>query len=922
MSFGGQGSPWLPELAALLQSEPALAPWVAAAEEVLESLADAREARWSGLLDSGVALSSWLAGERVPTAAYLASTPISMPMILLTQVARYYATLRRGLAPAVHKGSVAAFTGYSQGLAAAALVAESPAEIATDRLVEYLRMMAWHGFYAAAASRDAAPTPRDVSPMAAVIGPDATALEAAIAHVVGRFGTGAAQIALYNDLKRHAVSGTPEGLNALKAVLEARAAKEAEAKRAGRHGGRVLTVAWDPIPTSAGFHSPLVLSGYEQMLEKVAELGFEVGSLEVPVYDAGAGITLNTASDRTEALLASIFLHQGRWQRTLLHLAAQEGVDALLDCGPGDAIARLSAGALRGAGVEVVALADEVARERMFTAPRPERPVRYDAFAPKLARLADGRLVVDNRFTRATGTPPVILPGMTPTTVDAPIVAAAANAGFTAELAGGGQVTEAVFHERMEELGELLEPGVGVAFNALLLDSYLWGMHLGDKALVQKARAQGHPITGVTITAGIPPVEDAVRLLDELAAVGATRNAFKPGTRAQVEQVVAIAKAAPHHTLFVHLEGGKAGGHHSWEDLDALLVDSYHLIRAEPNLILCVGGGIRDEARGVELLTGAWSERHGLPRMPVDAIFLGTAAMACAEATASPSVKQALVAAPGHDAWVTRGAVKGGVTSGQSQLNADIHYLENAAARCGRLLDAVAGDAAKVAARREEIILALNATAKPYFGDADAMTYAELLGRLAELLAIGNGTRYEDGVWPDVSYRQRFLDMLRRSEARLAGLVESAGEVASVAADAAALDDPAAVLAAFLARWPEARTTRVHPADATYFVNDVCARPGKPVCFVPVIDADVRRWYKADSLWQAQDPRWDADQVLVIPGPEAIAGITRADEPVAELLGRFDRALEHAEMTQRHPARKRERGHAETAEHAGQLTGM
>jgi hypothetical protein len=66
-------------------------------------------------------------------------------------------------------------------------------------------------------------------------------------------------------------------------------------------------------------------------------------------------------------------------------------------------------------------------------------------------------------------------------------------------------------------------------------------------------------------------------------------------------------------------------------------------------------------------------------------------------------------------------------------------------------------------------------------------------------------------------------------------------------------------------------------------------RPGKPVNFVPVIDADVRRWYKADSLWQSHDDRYDADAVLVIPGPEAVQGITRADEPVGELLGRFVR---------------------------------
>ncbi len=70
-------------------------------------------------------------------------------------------------------------------------------------------------------------------------------------------------------------------------------------------------------------------------------------------------------------------------------------------------------------------------------------------------------------------------------------------------------------------------------------------------------------------------------------------------------------------------------------------------------------------------------------------------------------------------------------------------------------------------------------------------------------------------------------------------------------------------------------------------MHRVCARPGKPVNFVPAIDGDVRRWYKSDALWQSHDDRYDADQVLVIPGPEAVQGITRLDEPVGEMLGRF-----------------------------------
>ena len=74
------------------------------------------------------------------------------------------------------------------------------------------------------------------------------------------------------------------------------------------------------------------------------------------------------------------------------------------------------------------------------------------------------------------------------------------------------------------------------------------------------------------------------------------------------------------------------------------------------------------------------------------------------------------------------------------------------------------------------------------------------------------------------------------------------------------------------------------------FFIQLCKTLGKPVNFVPVIDKDVRRWWRSDSLWQAHDARYTADQVCIIPGTAAVAGITRVDEPVGELLDRFEKA--------------------------------
>jgi enoyl reductase-like protein/acyl dehydratase len=604
------------------------------------------------------------------------------------------------------------------------------------------------------------------------------------------------------------------------------------------------------------------------------------------VLSPADGSDLRDSDDLAAEVAGALLVAPVRWDAVCAGFARHDAA-WILDLGPGSAVAALTAENLRGRGTRTLALASPEGRRRL-TSPgaSPAAPdVRYASFAPGVVELPDGSRHLDGRYARLTGRPPVILAGMTPTTADAPIVAAAANAGYMAELAGGGQPDRWTFARRVEELRLLLQPGREVVFNTLLLDRHLWELHVSRDALVVEARRSGAPLAGLTVSAGIPEVEEALALLDALSAAGLHLNAFKPGTVEQVRRVLAIADAAPQHTIAVHVEGGRGGGHHSWEELDELLLETYHDLRRRENLLLCAGGGVADPARAAELLCGSWSQRYDEPPMPVDAVLVGTAAMACLEAAASASVKQALVAACGSEQWVTRGASAGGVTSARSSLDADIHLLDNAAARATRLLEEVAGDAAAVVARRDEVVAALAQTAKPYLGDVDAMTYAELLRRVQERCATGRGGRYDDGAWGHPTWRSRALELYRRFAARLHP--SDSGAIDVPVARACDLDDPAAALAAFCSAFPAARSTLLHPADALFFL-EVCDRPGKPVPFVPVLDGEVRRWYVADALWQAQDDRVDADGVFVIPGPRSVAGIARADEPVGELLARFE----------------------------------
>ena len=213
---------------------------------------------------------------------------------------------------------------------------------------------------------------------------------------------------------------------------------------------------------------------------------------------------------------------------------------------------------------------------------------------------------------------------MTPTSADGEIVAAAANAGYWAELAGGGMYSEEEFGKHTANLKAFLQPGRTAQFNTMFFDRFLWNLQFGQTRMVPKARAAGAPFNGVCISAGIPEVEEATELFAQLHQDGFPYIALKPGTTQQIRNALAIAAANPDDQVILMVEDGHAGGHHSWVDLEDMLLETYPEIRAHDNAVLTVGGGVYSPERAAELITGRWSEKFGLPAMPVDGVFVGT----------------------------------------------------------------------------------------------------------------------------------------------------------------------------------------------------------------------------------------------------------------------------------------------------------
>ncbi|TPG33229.1 DUF1729 domain-containing protein [Mycobacterium hodleri] len=873
VAFGGQGGNWLENLEELISSagiESELSEVIGEAALLLQPVA--REL--VVVRPIGFEPMQWVralaAEEPLPTSKQLTTAAISGPGILLAQLAAVRASTRQGLD--LYGTPPVAMAGHSQGIVACeALKAKG------TRDAELLAMIQLIGAAGSLVSRRRGMVGRgDKSPMVSVTDVDPER----IAELLEDFSQDVRTVlppvlSIRNGRRSVVITGTPEQLSRFELYCSKITEKEEAERKNKLRGGAVFSPVFHGIQVEVGFHTPRLADA-------------------IDVVD-GWGAKLGIDSELLHHFAKAIYTEPFDWVEEVERLH-ESGARWIVDLGPSDTITRVTAPVIRGLGVGIVPAATRAGQRNLFTVgAAPEVAPAWSSYAPSVIKLPDGSVKLSTKFTRLTGRSPILLAGMTPTTVDAKIVAAAANAGHWAELAGGGQVTEPIFDERIAELTTLLEPGRAVQFNTLFLDPYLWKLQVGGKRLVQKARQSGAPIDGVVVSAGIPELDEAVAIIEELNEVGIAYVCFKPGTVEQIKSVIKIAAEVPDREVIVHVEGGRAGGHHSWEDLDDLLVSTYGDLRKLSNITLCVGGGIGTPERSAQYLSGEWSKAYGFPIMPVDGILLGTATMATLEATTSPAVKQLLVDTTGTEQWVGAGKAQGGMASGRSQLGADIHEIDNAASRCGRLLDDVAGDVDAVAERRDEIIAAMAETAKPYFGDVADMTYLQWLRRYVEL-AIGDGdstadTKRPESPWLDVSWRDRFEEMLKRAEARLhpqdSGPIDT---LFNVGADGEALlENPESALEALLSRYADAEDVKLHPADVPFFIT-LCKTLGKPVNFVPVIDKDVRRWWRSDSLWQAHDARYSADQVCVIPGTEAVVGITRVDEPVGALLDRFEKA--------------------------------
>ena len=922
--FGGQGYEYMAELQSLYASyRPLIHDLLVTVVDALQGDVKSHEAVSSSLVLQGLNVTEWIKDSaKMPSADYLTSSPVSMPLIGLTQLLQYAVSLKAmNMSPANLKTLLKAASGHSQGLLPAVVASSSGTwEEFVENSKKCVRMLFWMGLRSQIQIPTVTSNPKILQDShAAGEGVPQRMLSitslpvAAVKKVVQDTNQyldddKKIYVSLVNGTHQVVASGTDRSLYGLNVAL--RKMKGAASADQGRvpYSKRKTPFTTTYLQSSVPFHSPYLKDVPAVVCQDFERLGlsFDTAKLAVPVLSINDGADIRTATDLNAALTSQILASPVDWPAVCTAIN-KAGVTHIVDFGPGgvSGCGKLVHHSLDGTGAQVVVAGSDqqssmLSRSALYNATEEvSEGVNWaKEFGPKLIRsTATGKVHIDTKLSRLLGRAPIIVPGMTPTTISGKLISATLNAGYQIEISGGGHFMTKMLDDKIAYIQENTAPGEGVSLNMLFLNQFLWAQQFPH---VQEMRRRGVPIEGITIAAGVPSMDKAKEYIAGFSSAGVKHISFKPGAESSIKQVIAIAEEHPDVPCIMQWTGGRAGGHHSFEDQHEPILRTYGLCRRVPNLILVAGGGLGDSESTLRWMTGEWSTKFGRPPMPFDGVLMGSRLMVAKEAETSDAVKKLIVDAPGiteeeEATWeTTYQKPHGGILTVTSELGEPIHKIANRGVKFWKELDDTIFSLPKekqlpaILDKKKHIIERLNADCqKVYFpakldGTAvesvEEMTYEEVARRLVALLFdIADS-------WVDITLRNLTGKWLLRVEERFAGK-----SVATMLPNFSVLANPRPFLDAFFAAYPASKRQVLSAEDVDHFIA-LCAFPAqKPVPFVPRLDERFGMWFKKDSLWQSEGLQYvvgqDAGRVNILHGPVAARYSDKMNEPVADILG-------------------------------------
>ncbi|MCJ1280003.1 beta subunit of fatty acid synthetase [Puttea exsequens] len=844
--------------------------------------------------------------ETAPEDEIIPLAPLSFPLIGLLSLSHFCITCKTlGQSPKEVRDAFHGVTGHSQGIVAAAAIARSTDWLSfLDSARMAMEILFWIGFECHNRTRSDPLSLETVkecvdagigvpSPMLSIRGLDRKSVQKVL-NGVNRYLSDDQQvyISLINARDNMVIAGPPNSLHSLSVICEKMKAADGLDQSKVVFNQRKPLLRLQFLPMSSAFHCPRSKHITPFILTQLHSLSLHGEDFGIAVYHTGTGEDLREQGkgDVISCLVSMITADRVDWPTVM-----QVGKNSVVvEFGQGRLVPLVQKLA-EGTGARVIP------SSRLLSSPEyldskaidisvpisSRSPCWEEMFKPRLTTNSSGAVTMETKMTRLFGVPPVMVAGMTPTTVSWEFVSSIMRAGYHAELATGGYHSPKSLEKAIVKLSQHIRPTSGITCNIIYANPKAVGWQI---PLIQDLVGRGYPIDGLTFGAGVPSAEIVLEYIENM---GLKHICFKPGSKDAIMKVIDIAKAHPNFPIGLQWTGGRAGGHHSFEDFHVPILETYAPIRQCENIVLIAGSGFGGAEDTYPYLTGQWSKAMGYPLMPFDGVLLGSRMMVAKEAPTSSQAKALIVHAKGvmdsdWDASYTRPT--GGVITVMSEWGQPIHKLATRGVLLWSQLDQKIFSITDRSKRLNElqknrswIIERLNKDfQKPWFAintagkpvELEDMTYLEVVRRLVQLMYVQSQTR-----WIDASYQSFVSDFTARSCERL--------RCATFSADSS-LDNPHHLLAIFSKAYPDAETELLHPEDVSYFIGMCGQRGRKPVNFIPRLDGNFEIWFKKDSLWQAEDveavPDQDAQRVCIIQGPVAARYSTVVNEPAKTIL--------------------------------------
>ena len=868
----------------------------------------------------GLNLLKWLdQPSKTPDKDYLLSIPVSCPIIGVLQFAHYAITAKLlGFTPGELRSHFIGATGHSQGLVTAAAIAEADSwDSFYETMDKAISFLFFIGAYCYMTYPNTSLPPSIVedslrnnegtpSPMLSI----SNLTQEQVQSYIDKTNAHLPQekhiiISLVNGARNLVVSGPPQSLYGLNLALRHAKAPAGLDQSRIPFSERKLKFSNRFLPVASPFHSPLLVPAHSKIISELAKRNIEFHNkdLKIPVYDTFDGKDLRdyTTGSIIERMVDCIIRLPVHWEQSTAVQATH-----IVDFGPGgvSGLGILTHRNKDGTGVRVIIAGtldinpedDYGFKQELFDTCTASTTGGFKQnldwlreFRPTLVKTKQGKIFVRTKFSELFARPPLMVPGMTPTTVSPEFVAATINAGYQIELAGGGYFAPEQMTKAIDEIISKIKPGYSLAINLIYVNPRMlqWGI-----PLIKELRQKGYPIQSLTIGAGVPSLEVATEYIETL---GLTHLGLKPGSVDAISQVITIAKSHPNFPIVLQWTGGRGGGHHSFEDFHNPILQMYSKIRRQSNIILVAGSGFGSAEDTYPYLTGEWSTKFNYPPMPFDGFLFGSRVMTSKEAKTSPGAKRAIVACPGvpDSKWEqTYKKPAGGIVTVRSEMGEPIHKIATRCVLFWKEMDETVFNQPKnklqavLDAKKPYIIEKLNRdTHKPWFATVNGevrelatMTYDEVANRLVELMFIKSLNS-----WVDVTWKNFVGKFLRRVEERFTSV-----KTISLIQSYSILDKPQEALDIIFNAFPQAKNQYLNAQDVDYFLS-MCQDPlQKPVPFVPILDERFEFFFKKDSLWQSEFLEAVVDQdvqrTCILHGPVAAQSIKKIDEPIKDIL--------------------------------------